>query len=147
MTRGTRLGTFDSNWGRSRLEDRIREATAALRGAALAIATTAAAVREQLEVGVGCPDDDPACLEDAYADLLRHKHRVRLASREITRLEATTVQYDGATPAGAPSMGWHVPSVGAARRMVDQASDVVTEAQRVARTTLAELGRQVPAEI
>lgn len=140
------MGRFDSGWGRHRLEDRIRAATAALRGAALAIATTAAAVRDQLETGLGCPEGHPACLEDAYADLLRHKHRVRLASREVARLEATAVQYDGVPPAGAPSMGWHVPSVGAARRMVDQASDLVTEAQRAARDTLTGLGLQVPAE-
>ena len=141
------LGTLERRSGRTRLDDKVREATAALRGAALAIATTAAAVREQLEVDLGCPDGDPACLQEAYADLLRHKHRVRLASREIARLEATTVQYDGPPPAGAPSIGWHVPSVGAARRMVDQAHDVVTEAQQVARTTLADLGLKVPAEI
>ena len=125
----------------------MREATAALRGAALAIATTAAAVREQFELDPGCPDGDPACLQEAYADLLRHKHRVRLAGRELARLEATTVQYDGPPPAGAPSIGWHVPSVGAARRMVDQTHDVVTEAQQARRTTLAQCGLQVPAEV
>ena len=141
------MGVFDSNRGRTCLEDQVRGATAALRGAALAVATTAAAVAEQLAGGPACPDDHPACLEEAYADLLRHRHRVRLASREISRLEATTVEYDGPPPAGAPSQGWHVPSVGAARRMVDQASDLVTEAQRVARDTLTELGLPVPLEV
>ena len=133
-------------WGRHGLDERIRAATAGLRGAALAIGASAAAVGEQLGRRDPCPDGDRRCVEAAYADLLRHRHRVALATREISRLERTDVDYAGATPAGAPTVGWHVPSVTAARRLVDQAHDVVAEALDVVRATMAGLDMVLPTE-
>lgn len=125
-------------WGRRRRhEDRVRRATATLRGAALAVATAAAALAEQLGVGDDCPPGDLDCLTGSYAALLAHRRRVDDVADEMDRLEQAAVRYDGRVPADAPRLGGELPTVIAARTMVDRAHDRVLEALAAVRDALA----------
>ena len=119
----------------------MRRATASLRGAALAVAAAAATVAQQLRTGTDCAQDDVDCLSDAYADLLTHEQRMTRVRDEIERLEATPLEYEGAVPHDAPRLGWQVPSVAAARSMVDRTHDLVVEARNTARSALAGVDR------
>ncbi len=125
-------------------DDRVRRATASLRGAALAVAAAAAGVAERLASRTGCPDDDAACLEDAYADLLAQRRRLDDAATQVQRLEHATLDYRGRTPRDAPMRGADVPTVIAARAMVDRTHDELLETLAAARAALSRLDPQQP---
>lgn len=122
--------------GWQRQEDRVRRGTAAVRGAALAMATVATAVREQLTRS-DCPDGDIDCLRGRHDALLAQRRRVAEVADEVGRLERTAVSYDGPVPADAPRLGGQEPTVIAARALVDRAHDSVLEALNGVRAALA----------
>lgn len=120
-----------------RHDDRVRRATASLRGAGLAVATAAARLTEQLGAIWDCPDDDLDCISNAYADLLVQRRRVDDVGDELSRLERTPLRYGGSVPADAPRLGGEVSTVIAARNLLDRAHDRILEALEAARTALA----------
>lgn len=143
--RRSHVPLFTGPWRRRR-DDRVRRATASLRGAALAVAAAAAALGEQLVTTKDCPDDDLDCLSGTYAQLMDQRQRIARAATEVDRLERTALEYDGRVPSDAPRLGGQVPTVVAARAMVDRTHDRLLEALQVAREALATVDPAAVAE-
>lgn len=100
----------------------VREATASIRGSALAVLALVAGLRESLEA-----------LAAGERSVRPDDVRARLAKADelLVDLEGQAVHYDGRTPEGAPVTGWQVPAVATAREWLDEVRDA---AVRVLRT-------------